>query len=48
MFSGDASEIYLDLTITREELTFDERSDLIKAHYEIGLWEIGEKNLEYP
>lgn len=38
MFSGDASEIYLDLTITRKELTFDERCDLTKAHYETVHW----------
>ncbi|KAI0992515.1 hypothetical protein K3495_g15670, partial [Podosphaera aphanis] len=38
MFAGDASERYLDLTISNDNLTFDERCDLIKAHYETVHW----------
>ncbi|KAI0996311.1 hypothetical protein K3495_g11869 [Podosphaera aphanis] len=34
MFTGDASEKYLDLTLHDENLSFDERCNLIKSHYE--------------
>ncbi|KAI0996097.1 hypothetical protein K3495_g12084, partial [Podosphaera aphanis] len=38
MFAGDAREKYLDLTLHDNHLTFDERCDLIKSHYETDHW----------
>lgn len=38
MFTGDAREKYLDLTLQDIQLSFDKRCDLIKSHYETDHW----------
>ncbi|KAI0998029.1 hypothetical protein K3495_g10161, partial [Podosphaera aphanis] len=38
MFTGDAREKYLDFTLHDDELTFDQRCDFIKSHYETDHW----------
>ncbi|KAI1001783.1 hypothetical protein K3495_g6420 [Podosphaera aphanis] len=38
IFTGDAREKYLDFTLHDDELTFDQRCDLIKSHYETDHW----------